>query len=135
MVPTPRRWWSSVPDEQRPAWRAAAKSGVLSAQLADELEAAGSGWFVTPVARSCRPGWPTRSWTWPRHRGDFVVMPRWASSHVGELHGKAGWPVPTHEVMRSRDGRCSVHVGGLAGPSGPGLTWYRIVGPGGRRYL
>ena len=41
MVPTPRRWWTSVPDEQRPAWRAAAHTGVLPADLAAALAAAG----------------------------------------------------------------------------------------------
>jgi hypothetical protein len=41
MVPTPRRWWTSVPDEQRPAWRAAARTGVLPADLARSLDAAG----------------------------------------------------------------------------------------------
>jgi hypothetical protein len=64
-----------------------------------------------------------------------VVKPRWASSHVGESHGKAGWAVPMHEAMGTRDGQWIVEVGGLAGPSGPGMTWYRIVGPGVRRYL
>jgi hypothetical protein len=43
MVLTPRRWWQSIPDQQRPAWRAAAESGVLPLALADQLEAAGFG--------------------------------------------------------------------------------------------
>ena len=41
MLLTPRRWWQTIPEQQRPAWRAAADTGVLPARLADQLEAAG----------------------------------------------------------------------------------------------
>jgi len=38
---TPRRWWTAVPDEQRPAWRSAALIGVLPDELAAALDTAG----------------------------------------------------------------------------------------------
>jgi hypothetical protein len=38
---TPRQWWSAVPDCDRPAWVQAARTGVLSADLAEVLDALG----------------------------------------------------------------------------------------------
>jgi hypothetical protein len=41
MAPTPLRWWTTIPDKQRPAWRAAAQTGVLPTDLAAELDKTG----------------------------------------------------------------------------------------------
>jgi hypothetical protein len=41
MAITPRSWWHAVPEEQRAAWRSAADTGILPADLAQALIAAG----------------------------------------------------------------------------------------------